>query len=621
VTRPNLWLLALILVSAGGLVWLIEFGSTLPERSQFIEMRAVELFPGERDGPPAASAVGVAVELPHDWRDQGAPVRGQEAWYRFRLPLNVPPDRLWGVLLPGIEQNAEVFLNGELVGRRGTMGATPSRYVNEGLYFVLPNGLLRPGENRFDLRVRTYPAGHGYLDTVLLGPDEVLGPVHDRQRLVGSQLLWLCAAASLAMALVAGALAWQRPGEPVYGWLALQTLVWALRTVLSLLVDVPLPGPWWFALSALLGTWFCACSFMFGLRLAALSLPRLERVVLGAAALATLLVLGLLRLRPELVVTAAPAAGLVQMALGPVVLYFIVRRYIETRDPELFLLLYAAGIIMIFGAFSMAIATGVRSGVGGRYLIYATPLILGAFVMLLLRRFVQALGESEQLTATLERKVEEKSAALEANYRRLSVLEQERALARERERIMRDMHDGVGGHLVASLARLRSLELEDDGVRQTLEQALTDLRLMIDSLDTEEGDLNVALGMLRQRLKPQLEAVGLAVHWHMDELPPMPGLTAHGVLQVLRILQEAVTNVLKHAGASRLEISGQVVGGSCVLSVADDGRGFDGAVNGGRGLGNMTRRAAGVGARLDVDSDGSGTRVCLRLPASLAAGA
>jgi len=120
--------------------------------------------------------------------------------------------------------------------------------------------------------------------------------------------------------------------------------------------------------------------------------------------------------------------------------------------------------------------------------------------------------------------------------------------------------------------------------------------------------------MLRQRLQPQLEAVGLQVDWHMDELPRMPGLTAHGVLQVLRILQEAVTNVLKHAGAARLEISGRVAAGGSVLTVADDGCGIDRATGGGRGLDNMARRAQALGARLEVRGSHSGTRICLLLP-------
>jgi signal transduction histidine kinase len=96
------------------------------------------------------------------------------------------------------------------------------------------------------------------------------------------------------------------------------------------------------------------------------------------------------------------------------------------------------------------------------------------------------------------------------------------------------------------------------------------------------------------------------------------GLPAPGsVLQVLRIVQEAVTNVLRHAGASRLRVCARAQANELVLEVEDDGGGMAaGAVPGraGRGLANMHTRAAQLGGTLQVSSTPAGTLLTLRVP-------
>jgi signal transduction histidine kinase len=99
-------------------------------------------------------------------------------------------------------------------------------------------------------------------------------------------------------------------------------------------------------------------------------------------------------------------------------------------------------------------------------------------------------------------------------------------------------------------------------------------------------------------------------------LAPLPGLTPARVLHVLRILQEAVTNAIRHGRARQLWFSAADADDGATLVLRDDGSGFDGAAQPtGRGLKNMHRRAAECGATLAVHSvPGHGTTVTLRLP-------
>jgi signal transduction histidine kinase len=108
-------------------------------------------------------------------------------------------------------------------------------------------------------------------------------------------------------------------------------------------------------------------------------------------------------------------------------------------------------------------------------------------------------------------------------------------------------------------------------------------------------------------------------------LPVHPELRPWHVIQIVRILDEAVTNAVKHADAKRIAVSietlkddtGESYG---AITIADDGKGFptdgneEGKRKGGRGLANMQNRAARCGAALKLASGDGGTRVRLELP-------
>ena len=120
-------------------------------------------------------------------------------------------------------------------------------------------------------------------------------------------------------------------------------------------------------------------------------------------------------------------------------------------------------------------------------------------------------------------------------------------------------------------------------------------------------------------MQARLSAAGLTLKWRVEDLPPKSDLGPSSVLATLRILQEAVTNTLKHGRATTIVIAARDLGagrgGEIVIS--DDGRGFElpesGA--GGHGLRGMRKRAADSGIDLGIESAvGKGTRVVMRFP-------
>lgn len=198
--------------------------------------------------------------------------------------------------------------------------------------------------------------------------------------------------------------------------------------------------------------------------------------------------------------------------------------------------------------------------------------------------------------------------------------ERESTLLRERARLVREMHDGVGGQLVTALSMVERGRATDKELADILRNVLDDLRLVIDSLDAGTPDVFAAMGKLRARLEPALRRSGIALRWSASGTSEHVALPPEHSLHIVRIVQEAVANAIRHAAPTSLEVEISVPeDGSAALRVAicDNGRGMPrGSVVHGRGLQNMKDRAASMGGVLRVESSSTGTKIELLLAVS-----
>jgi signal transduction histidine kinase len=253
---------------------------------------------------------------------------------------------------------------------------------------------------------------------------------------------------------------------------------------------------------------------------------------------------------------------------------------------------------------------------------YGAPLFMFALGWVLMRRFVASLNAYETLNAGLEQRIADKAEELEQRHGQLAEARRSEAVAVERARIMSEMHDGIGSQLTMALSLVERGDATPGRVAAVLHESIEDLQLIIDSLEPVDNDLLTVLGMLRYRVQDRLQRCGIEIRWQVNDLPALPLLTPQNVLAILRILQEAFVNSLKHSGARWIEVStaleqpGSDAETVCIL-IADDGRGMDGAGHldhgHGRGLDSMRRRAKSIGGTLDIESHAGGTRVSLRL--------
>lgn len=193
-----------------------------------------------------------------------------------------------------------------------------------------------------------------------------------------------------------------------------------------------------------------------------------------------------------------------------------------------------------------------------------------------------------------------------------------RGAAAERQRIARDLHDDLGARLLSALH-----QPDLDRSRGMVREAMADVRTIVRGLSGERQPLGQVLGDLRHETVQRLEGTGITLRWPVAAEPdpaedlPLDYATCRTLTATVR---EAVSNAIRHAGATALDVSVDVSGGRVTVAVTDDGTGFGPArtagpagAGGGFGLGNMVVRAAELGGRLDITATERGTRMELSL--------
>ena len=215
----------------------------------------------------------------------------------------------------------------------------------------------------------------------------------------------------------------------------------------------------------------------------------------------------------------------------------------------------------------------------------------------------------------------QREAELAANRELLHNIEQSQLITQERQRLMQDMHDGLGSSLIIALREVEHGRMNGTETAGVLKGCIDDLKLAIDSTEAVEADLLLLLATLRFRMEPRLENTGIRLRWEIADVPPLNWLNPGSALHILRILQEAFANAIKHARATEIRIATRVTSDSVLVTITDNGKGFAAEFalkSRGKGLHNQIRRAESIGAEVSWDSTGAGTCFTLCLPIELA---
>jgi hypothetical protein len=558
--------------------------------------------------------------LPYHWDRQQA---GRPGVASFELPFSLErrPDVPWGIYLARIGTAFEVELNGELLQVNGDLSRSDgSDYAKTPRFIPLPAGLLRPGDNLLRIRIRADTGRRAGLAAPVLGPASTV-----RGGLFSSAYAWrftgsvLLSAFSLVIGVTAFAL-WltqldtgvvrgQRR-EGVYLWAALAEFCWALRVGDGAIANPSMPWVAWGMLMTASYSGWVVSAMLFCHHVAGWHRhPRLRwmRWAMGVMFVGAVFTtwLSLTRAEPEWLTAwlALEIAGIALYIGGFVVA--TVRRPNTAR-----VLLSSVAVVTVLIGLRDWMVIRVSDSYGDTTWVRYTSVFFGiALLTIMVTRFRTASGQARDLLATLSAKVADRERELALTYGRLERVAREQATALERQRILRDMHDGVGSHISAAIRQLQSGQATPEALLRTLRDSLDQLKLSIDSIRLPPGDIGALLAVLRYRLGPRFEAARLELQWAVDELTPVERLDAQAMRQLQFLLVEAISNVLQHAQATVLRIEAAMVGTTVRLCVIDDGHGYDTS----QAPRSLRERAGAIGAQLALESRPGRTVVRLEI--------
>ncbi|MDG4552589.1 MAG: ATP-binding protein [Candidatus Contendobacter sp.] len=555
------------------------------------------------------------VRLPYRWDDFSGRRDGQ-ARFEIRLDLlDNAPDGPRAIYLAKVGNQFEVRINGVLVSAPLDSQSPRLDLAKAPRLVTIPQALLR-GDDRLEITIQAQFLRRGGLSMIDFGVESDLQREFNavyQWRILGSLVV-----VSISVALgVFSLLLWSRQQVVLYWVFGIAELVWAFRVGDVLIEEPPLGWP----------AWGAAVAFAYAL-------------YVGFTARLTMLVLGVergwFRLAWRAYLLGAAATSVIGFARGYVLLWttwlglmiglatlcagVAIRSAWLGRGLDQTLLAFSLTVSVLVGIRDWVYVWFTPDAFGETsWVRYMSVLFCLTMGFIIADRYTRAARELRALNQTLAERVAERERQLAASFERTREALQQAAVLAERQRLMRDMHDGLGSRLSGALGVLRRDDASSHSVAvEYLSEALEELKLAVDSLQDYGGDIDTVLGNLRYRLRDRLKAAGVNLIWRAQPLPPFEELTPTGVRSIQHLMLEAIANAMRHGAATEIVVTTRFdpEAGCAWIVIEDNGRGFDpDAVQGGRGLALIKQRARELGGEAVIGvGPGGGCQVQVRLP-------
>ena len=459
-------------------------------------------------------------------------------------------------------------------------GEATTQYRSKPRWHVLPLAQLKQGKNSIELELRLEPANDAGLSLIELGDIDVT--FADYQR--GNNIRHFGALIAVLVSTLLGFLAlamWFINKEKLFALAGLAEIFFAIRQT-AIFVDYPFISTWiWNAFFASLFALYVGLICQISSLLIVKNAPMLGKFTqvflwLSAPTLFTGFWLGDIRVYRYWLI--------LMLLLSATHLYRMLKYSLSKADLNLRLYTAASVVAIILGLYDFVFIQIDSGGLGKLRLSTFSALLFNlTLAVVIVRKFLSTQYESSR-------------AKLDAS------IQQEQAKHGERQRIMTELHDSVGSHLVGLLSLIKGGAARKD-IESLTTDALQELRIAVDAIQPVNGNLAAVLATLRHRLQPRLDAMNLKLIWEVDDLPKLQALTPQGIQNIQRILLEAFTNIMHHAKATAITVKASHFFDQRLIkiSVCDDGKGFDlyRLDSPGQGIKNMRSRAEALGASID----------------------
>lgn len=500
------------------------------------------------------------VKLPHYW---DLPGLYGSAWYQLELSThNDNQHDTWSVLLPKLIMNAQVWVNGHLIGTGGSFEPPIARYWHTPLMFNFPAILLKQ-KNTIHIRVKAYTNQHAQLGRVLIGPESDIKPLYSAQYF---KSVTLSAVSGIFNALVAVFIffIWFKRRESDYFWFAMSSLMWSMYSVNMFVVNIPIREAYWEKLVFLSSGWLAISIAFLLVRLDKQSYPKIEKYLLITCGLLSIIVM--------LIPTQFMFIGFSLWIQFSFIIgcsgvgHFALKWWLHKERQAGFILLMLLGIASA-GLHDVLVQSGWLNQRGVLLLDYSLPLFFLIMSFLFASRFLNALEDKELLNFELESRVHAAGVLLEKNYREILFMEKQQATTQERERIHRDLHDSIGAKILSLVYRSTN-----DSDAALARSALSDLRNLVHEAPASEQSLLESIFEWEASCVERCLEGGKVAHFRVYNVPKTISLPKSHIYNLNALLSEALTNSLKHSNSKAIDISIRYRLGFLKFDLVESGR-------------------------------------------------
>ncbi len=565
--------------------------------------------------PDGQAIVRRATRLPHRWDDDFSGYNGS-ATYTMRLPV-LSGGGPYGLYLSRVGNQATVAINGVVLAVLGAPNDIGFDATKTPTWIPVASTLVaNDGTDQLTVTIAAQSGRWGGLAQPVWGQEALVYPMYRSHYVSRIYVALAIICILLSVGMIAGALWWLQR-DPWFGWFALAAAFGALRFVDVVAPELPLSWPLRGGVMACALQIHTLCLVRFFLNILRFDRPWLNRATAWLMlAYVFLAMVAFFRHLPILWTITL----LANLPIGVVVIFVLAQHALRYREPSTVLIAVTMAAIIVATIHDVWIVRVLGEGPG---MVFWSPAITLLFAVvtgaLIVQRFAQQVSANQALLLSLDSRVKQREAELAASHAQTREQEAERAKLLERQRITQEIHDGVGAHLVGLVAMIRSGDTAQHTLSEHANAALDELRMAVDSMQPTHRDLTTVLATLRHRMQPKLDACRIRLEWVIGDLPEPDGLSPTIRAQFQRILLEALSNAMRHSGASDMRVQTSYVAEPTPyyeMDIADNGKGLPTlpSAHAGHGIANMHARAQAMGASLHITpSQMGGVRLTLRL--------
>lgn len=547
----------------------------------------------------------------------------REGWYRLTVTAHPQAGERIGIYLRRLNMNAQLYLNGSLIASGGQFEEPIARNWNYPMYAEVPESLWKDGVNTIHIRHISY-RGYGYISPVYVGPAILLKKEYDTAFIMQVQLARYLFPVTLVTGLFIFLIWWRRRKESIYLWFAAATFFWSIYIVNMFVRQLIIPTRVWEWIAHLSIELWVVAFFVFCYRFAGLKLGKIAWALAAYVGLAaTVYAYGdLYQLKNSVVWFHGTS-----LAICFVLILRLTVRWVQARSPGLLVLIIGLLILFATGIHDWMFQTGFVgvTGILSLHLhYYCAPLVFAFIAWHLTSRYASAADELENLNLHLEQRIADAEAELSVRINRIRTMEQREAVLHERERIAREIHDAIGGRFSSAIMVTNLMERKDesggrtDVLRKILTEGLTEVRHLVTAMVGDINNSSDLIYYLADKTSAALRSVDIELSVDFDLSGESWAISNSEALNIVRIIQEATNNIIKHAHATAVTFAASDRHEQLTISLEDNGVGLNSESNDGDarqkrfasrrsyGIKGMKQRCLEIQANLVIENNDSG---------------